>query len=106
MGFSINFSYFILILEILKTIPEISQAETPVRREIMVIIFSRLVIRMVHGNFFGVTLVPIQSLPIFSKLLVELHVPFAPRLVFLSMHKSKIILSKTPNNSISKPHNM
>lgn len=54
----------------------------PVRREIVIIVLSGFIIRMILSNFFGITLVPIQPLPIFPQLLVKLHVSFAPRLVF------------------------
>lgn len=42
----------------------------PVRREIFIIIFSRLIVRMIPCKLVRKTLVPIKSLPIFSKFII------------------------------------
>lgn len=51
----------------------------PVRVKILIIVLSRLILGMIFSDFFRVTLIPIQPLPVFSKLIVQFHVPFAPR---------------------------
>ena len=57
--------------------------EKPVRRKILIIIFGRLVVSMILCNFLGVAFIPVQPLPIFSKLLIQLHVLVAPGLMLL-----------------------
>ncbi|BAT89314.1 hypothetical protein VIGAN_06024100 [Vigna angularis var. angularis] len=68
----------------------INNGGKPVWGEIPIIIFSRLIVRMILSKLFGVTLIPIKPLPVFSKFIIQFHVPFTPRIMLLSIQRKQV----------------
>jgi len=68
----------------------INNGGKPVWGEIPIIIFSRLIVRMILSKLFGVTLIPIKPLPVFSKFIIQFHVPFTPRIMLLSIQRKHV----------------
>lgn len=75
------------------------QKKKPVWIKIFIVFLSRLVISMIPSNLVGVAFIPVKPLPVFPKLVVQLHVLLAPRLVLLSFTNHQ---NTNPNHHVKK----